>query len=98
VDQTVPRAKEAFQRMGLIPKYKIYAEWLVSIDRFIQSMGGVDPYAEGRWLAGTLRKVASTPAKKKQLIEVLLALAREGKSTGDAQAFLDDVIAKLSHH
>lgn len=78
-DTTVVRARAAFQKMNLIPKFQIYENWLETIEKFIQSSGGNDPYAEGSWFAGSLFKITDTHEKKLKLAAELLSQAKSGQ-------------------
>lgn len=94
-DDSVSRARSAFKKMDLVPKYKIYDDWLARVGKYIKANGGTDPYAEGSWLAGSLLKDAKTEAKKKELVSDLIEYARLGKSVNDLQAFHDDLLRRL---
>lgn len=78
-DTTVVKARDAFQKMSLIPQFQIYVNWLEVIEKFIQSAGGKDPYAEGSWFAGSLFKVADSHEKKLKLASELLSQAKSGQ-------------------
>ncbi len=92
---TVPRAKKAFRKMGLIPKYKIYEEWLKRVEQFFKASGGADPYAEGTWFAGALLKKADTPARRTKLIKVLIDSAKVGKIENEIESFYRDIVGRL---
>jgi hypothetical protein len=94
-DSTVLRARAAFQKMGLIPKYQIYQGWLSTVEKFLEASGGSDPYALGTWFAGSLLKAADSPAKKERLVRLLIDSARSGRPVGDAEVFSLELIQKL---
>ena len=94
-DSTVSRAKKAFRQIGIIPKYRIYQDWLSKVEQFFKTSGGTDPYAEGTWFAGALLKSANTPEKRNKLIKLLIDSAKIGKSPKDLDLFYQDLIRKL---
>ncbi|WP_413287684.1 hypothetical protein [Bdellovibrio sp. HCB337] len=96
-DDTVLRASVAFKKMGLIPKYPIYSDWLVQVDRFIKTNGGVDPYAEGRWFAGVLKKQTQSTEQQKALVAVLIQKAKSGAPVKDTQEFSEQVLRSLKN-
>ncbi len=77
-DATITKARKAFQMMGLVPKFKIYENWLELVEKFIQSSGNKDPYAEGSWFAGGLLRIADTHQKKMNLVRELIYEAKSG--------------------
>jgi hypothetical protein len=93
--QIVSKARASFKKAGLIPKYALYNDWLKKVDHFINASGGVDPYAEGVWLAGALRKEANTPVKVSKLVDVLTTHAKSGMPFTDTKDFYNDVIVKM---
>ena len=94
-DTTVVTARSAFQKMDLIPQYPLYEDWLVKIGAYIKGHGGHDPYAEGRWLAGSLKKNANTDAKKEKLAQLILDAAKAGTKVDDIQAFHNRLLKDL---
>lgn len=74
-DETYQRAHSAFKKMGFIPKYEIYNNWLAQVKKYIATLGGIDPYAEGRWLAGSVKKITKTQNDKKKIVSLLVAKA-----------------------
>ncbi|MNT86161.1 hypothetical protein D3C72_2264160 [compost metagenome] len=90
------KAKAAFQKMNLIPQYPIYDDWLTKVENYVKSQGGQDPYAEGRWLAGSLKKKADSKQKKEKLIQLILESAKAGTKVDDIQIFHDQVIRALN--
>jgi hypothetical protein len=94
--EIVSKARKAFREYGLIPKYAIYQDWLNRIDHFIKASGGVDPYAEGVWLAGALHKKADNIQQQKKMIQVLVSRAKAGTPTTDAKSFYDSIVKALS--
>lgn len=95
-DTTVATARLAFQKMNLIPKYPLYEDWLSKIGAYIKGHGGHDPYAEGRWLAGSLKKSANTNAKKEKLVLLVLEAAKAGTKVDDTQTFHNRVIKDIN--
>lgn len=91
----VDRARRAFEKMGLIPHHPIYEDWLIKVDAYIKSIGGVDPYAEGIWLAGSLRTHATDDEKRQALVRLLTDSAKAGSPVRDIQAFHDDLTSRL---
>ncbi len=94
-DSTVSRAKKAFRQIGIIPKYRIYQDWLSKVEQFFKTSGGTDPYAEGTWFAGALLKSANTLEKRNKLIKLSIDSAKIGKSPKDLDLFYQDLIRKL---
>ena len=95
-DRTVEKARSAFLAMGLIPKYPIYEDWLVRVESFILSLGGSDPYAEGRWLAGSLRIAAKNRAQQRKIISRILLNAKSGKPQNNAQVFQRELLGEMT--
>ena len=96
-DETYQRAHSAFKKMGLIPKYEIYNEWLKKVKKYIASIGGIDPYAEGRWLAGSINKIAVTQSDKKKIVSLLVAKAQSGKPENDIEKLYVELINHLEN-
>lgn len=94
-DTTVAKARLAFQKMKLIPDYPIYEDWLLKVDYFIKSLGSSDPYAEGTWLAGSLRQQASGSKKKTKLLDAIFEKTKTGEQITDIQLFHDQLINAL---
>lgn len=95
-DTTVATAKVAFKKMNLIPQYPLYEDWLSKIGAYIKAHGGHDPYAEGRWLAGSLKKSANTDVKKEKLVRLILEAAKAGTKIDDLQAFHNRLVKDLN--
>ncbi len=94
-DNTVEKARRAFKKMELIPKFSIYEDWLKKIEKYVSANGGSDPYAEGRWLAGSIRTAATTPEKQKKIADALVNMARSGVMENDISRFQKTLINKL---
>ena len=93
-NDTVIQARAVFTEMKLIPTYPIYSDWLEKVERFIRASGGVDPYAEGRWLAGSLLKKFKNQEGQTKLVLELLKRARSGQVVSDIQKFHDELVTK----
>ena len=91
----MPRAKQAFIEMGLLPKYPIYQDWISKVEKYFEATGGSDPYAEGAWFAGELSKSANTPAKQSKLVLLLIRSAKSGKVQSDVEAFRRSLLGEL---
>lgn len=94
-DDSVSRARSAFKKMNLVPRYKIYDDWLARVGKYIESNGGADPYAAGSWLAGSLLGQTKTETKKRGLLSVVLEYAKSGKPVDDLQIFHDELVRRL---
>jgi hypothetical protein len=94
-DTTVVRARAAFQKMNLIPQFQIYENWLETIEKFIQSSDGKDPYAEGGWFAGSLFKVADTHQKKLKIAMELLSQAKSGQTETNSLHLYEKLKARI---
>ncbi len=94
-DNLVLRAKVAFRKIGLTPQYPQYTNWISTVGHYLKSLGGSDPYSEGTWLAGSLLKIADTPAKQQKLARLLVARAKSGEKILDLQLFYSDVVGKM---
>lgn len=86
-DSTIQKARSAFRKMGLIPQFPIYEDWLTKVEKYISSLGGIDPYAEGRWLAGSIRKLTKTKEDKKAIVAKIVQSARSGEIERDIKTF-----------
>lgn len=94
-DRLTPLAKDAFAKMNLVPKYKIYADWLKKVELYTQSLGGTDPYAEGRWLAGSLKKHANNPERIQKAVQLILAAAKSGTLIKNTEEFQRLIVSEL---
>ena len=94
-DSTVVSARAAFQKMNLIPKFQIYENWLETIEKFIQSSGGKDPYAEGSWFAGSLYKIADNHQWRAKLAKELVSRAKSGEIESDTLHFYEKLKSQL---
>jgi hypothetical protein len=95
-DRTVAQAKIAFESMGLIPSFPIYDDWLLKVKTYVDSIGGVDPYAEGRWFAGSVLNKAKSPEIGKKIIELILNDARTGEKVKDIKKYQATLMARLN--
>ncbi len=82
--------------MGLIPSFPIYEDWLLKVKSYIDSIGGADPYGEGRWFAGSVIKKANSLEFKKRVVEQILDDARLGKKVTDLKEYQESLIARLN--
>lgn len=94
-DKTINLARAAFKKMGLIPAFPIYNDWLSVVNKYIESVGGKDPYAEGRWFAGALIKKADSREKQNKIIDLILDDVRRGRAVKEIEEYYNFVVSQL---